>query len=111
MSRSAVWAGCLGRRRDAEDAQLQGQGGVVADQRRQLDQTLFAQGGDRLVVLLVVQVAGDGQSAGGRVRDARLLVGELGIVVRAQRVELRFGQPGVAADRLVRGLLVIAAGG
>src|SRR5580704_14213405 len=41
---------------DAEDAELEGQGGVVADQGRQLDQGLLAEGGDGLVVLLVIQV-------------------------------------------------------
>src|SRR5579872_5319331 len=51
LGRGEAGAGLLGV--DAEDAELEGQGGVVADQGGQLDQGLFAQGGDGPVVLLV----------------------------------------------------------
>ena len=96
---------------DAEDPQLQGQGGVVADQRRQLDQGPLAERGDRGGVLIVVQVGRDPDTDQGPdhlVRDPLLLVGEPGVRAHAERLDLRLGQARVAADRLVRGPLVAA---
>ena len=86
----------------AEDAHLQGQRRVVADQRRQLDQGPFAEDRHRGVVLLVVQVGGrPGERPHHRVGDLLLLVGEAGIVTGAQRLDLRVGEPGLTPDRLV----------
>src|SRR6266566_2280075 len=81
---------------DAEDAQLQGQRRVVADQRGQLDQGPLAEDRHRGVVLLVVQV-GDraGERPHHRMGDLLLLVGEAGIVTGAQRLDLRVGEPGL----------------
>src|SRR6266487_4627451 len=81
--RSCLTSGSSGRPGDAEDAQLQGQRRVVADQRGQLDQGPFAERRHRGVVLLVVQVgalrARAGQGPHHRVGDLLLLVGEAGI--------------------------------
>src|SRR6266496_6652008 len=92
-------SGSSGRPGDAEDAQLQGQRRVVADQRGQLDQGPLAEHRHRGVVLLVVQVgalrARAGQRPHHRVGDLLLLVGEAGIRTGPQRLDLRAGEPGV----------------
>src|SRR6266704_7154289 len=94
----------------AEDAQLQGQRRVVADQRGQLDQGPLAEDRHRGVVLLVVQVgalrARAGQGPHHRVGDLLLLVGEAGIRTGPQRLDLRAGEPGVPPEQLVRVALV-----
>src|SRR6266581_4359288 len=102
--RSCLTSGSSGRPGDAEDAQLQGQRRVVADQRGQLDQGPLAEHRHRGVVLLVVQVgalrARAGQGPHHRVGDLLLLVGEARIRTGPQRLDLRAGEPGVPPEPL-----------
>jgi len=73
---------------------------------------LLAEDGDGGVVLFVVQVGVRAdQRAYHRVGDLFLLVGEARIGAGPERLDLRLGEPGVAADRLVRGPLVAAVPG
>src|SRR6185437_15045280 len=60
---------------DAEDAELEGERGVVADQGEQLEQAAGAELGCRFVVLRVVEVAAGGEG-GGCLCDHRLASGQ-----------------------------------
>src|SRR5581483_9932411 len=82
-------------RRDAEDPELEGQGGVVADQGEQLEQAVRAELGRRLAVLRVVEVTRGGQRGGGA-RDHGLAPGQpIGLAVH-ERGEVGVGQAGGA---------------
>src|SRR5579862_2854651 len=86
---------------DAEDAELEGQGGVVADQGEQLEQAGSADLVDGLAVLGVVEVAA-GRQRGGRAGHHGFGPGQrLGPAV-AEGGQLGVGQADRAADRLVR---------
>src|SRR5580704_13435762 len=89
-----VWGG------DAEHAELEGQGGVVADQGEQLEHPGRARLADRLAVLGVVEVA-PRQQRGDGARGHGLAPGQRGVTAVPHGGQLGLVQADRAADRLV----------
>ena len=97
--------------RDAEDAQLQSERGVVADECRQLEKSLVTEAVPAGLVLLVGEV-GPGRQGVCQERDQSLRgVAEFGEPAVTDRGELGVRQAGRAGDALVRVDLEVAAPG
>lgn len=79
------------RERYAEDAQLQGKRGVVADEGAELEDARTADGSDSLVVGGVRKIVGH-QRVGGQ-RDCSLANRKAAVVAVTQRTQLVCGRP------------------
>ncbi len=93
---------------DAEDAELEGEGGVVADQGEQLEEAIRAEVTGRLAVLGVVEVTAGGQGGSGAGDDG-LAAGQRTVVAVADGGEVGVGEAGGAADGFVGVLLEVGA--